>query len=123
MSVDLDEMVTDILDKQKEREGEVVKRQEVTEDYPALYTLSRFYRILAWVIAVVAGIGIIGFLGTIFIKGEILMGIAGILLTGVMFGLMILFTLSFSEGIKLFIQMELNTKKQTVLLSKLLEKK
>jgi hypothetical protein len=112
MSVDLDEMVTDILDKQKERQQKAAEKGEVVQDYPALHTLSRVYRIFAWVMGIIAAIGIVLCLAVILFRGEILAGFIAILIIAFVAASTILFALAVSELLKLFIRIELNTRKQ-----------
>lgn len=93
-----------------------------TEKYPALQTLSGVYRVLAWlagissIIVIVYGLSMLNNFRT---KS------AGIdlIIQGLIYGVLgVILCLAISQGIKLFIDLEYNTRVQNRLLTDLLEK-
>lgn len=98
-------------------------RDEFTaERYPALQTLSGVYLVLAWLAGISAIIFIIyglSMLNNFRTKSE---GI-DLIIQGLIYGVLgVIFCLAISQGIKLFVDLERNTRKQNQLLTKLLEK-
>lgn len=122
MAEDLDYMVEDILSKQQERENKAGEKVVTKGDYPGLTMLIRIYKILMWtVIAAGALIVISGILTSL--RGNAWGGIYLILIGFVGGASFALFCMVITEIIKLFIRIELNTRDQVTLLSKLLDKK
>ena len=85
---------------------EVSNRQFDNNRYPALKTISGVYIALAWIIGIIVFIGSLYFLSTESMK----MMALGLILLG---GLLVLGLAAISEIIKLFIDIEKNTRKFT----------
>ena len=90
--------------------------------YPALRIISGIYRAVACVVAI--GAGMLFFYSiSLFQQGDEEIG-AGLIISSLVFGIVGTITcLASSEILKLFIDLEGNTRKQIVLLDKLLDKK
>lgn len=82
----------------------VVEQQRPVERYPALKLIAGFYNVLAWLVLVAVVLGLAGMAAM-----EILTGwrVAGLMLGG---GLLFVSLMALSEVIKLFIDMEKNTR-------------
>ncbi len=85
--------------------------------YTTLLTISRVFRVVAWVLAILGGLGVIG--GTLQTLSEKSAGEAlAVLIVGALgVGLYTLLLLAAAEGIKLAIDIESNTRRTAELLS------
>ncbi|NOZ60346.1 MAG: zinc ribbon domain-containing protein [Calditrichaeota bacterium] len=112
---DLSEIEEEKIESSSENDG---------QKYPALRTISGIYKVLAWITGIGAVITLFyGFTllgkgysakttGISLITSSLIMGILGVIAF-----------LAISEGIKLFIDIESNSREQISLLNKMLEKK
>jgi ABC-type anion transport system duplicated permease subunit len=122
MAEDLDNIVEDILSKQQEREKKAGEKVVTKGDYPGLTMLIKIYRILMWIVIVAGALIVISGILTL-LRGNVWAGIYLILVGLVGGASFALFYMVIAEIIKLFIRIELNTREQVTLLSKLLDKK
>ncbi|MCP4221680.1 MAG: hypothetical protein GY765_44060 [bacterium] len=123
MAEDLDGILDDILSKEKRAAMEQeVEQYTMKQKAPMLELLSDIYKIMAYIcggiFAILAVIGVFSLFGDMP-KGPIFRGIIHSLLIG---AVSVVTGLAVSEGIKLFIRIEANSRKQVLLLSKLVNK-
>lgn len=124
MSKDYDLMVDDILSRQDDTVSKLEAKDQWDRQrkYPALTTLSKIYKWAAWFMGVVTVIALVLVLLNM-LRGQFWEGLKVFVYVAIIGAFTILFSLAFSEGIKLFTRIENNTKEQVRLLNQLVEQK
>ena len=129
MPEDLDGILTDILGEERypekeEGEEEALKKagKLKMDKYPALQIISKIYKICGYICGGATLLLIAMTLFTIIGGRQVVELLKYALQVFIVGGIATLTCLASSEGIKLFIRIEINTRKQTHLLTQLLEK-
>ena len=79
--------------------------------YTGLTTISRIFRILAWIVAILGGLGVIGASFGLVAQERSGEAFATLILGGLIVALYALMLLAASEGIKLMVDIEDNTRR------------
>jgi hypothetical protein len=121
-NVELDGIIGDILDKQDTSAATTRVLKKERKEYPALYVFSNVYKYMGWIALVLIGLSVI--VGTIkLIQVDFWTGLEFFIKFSLVGAFIFITALAAAEAIKIFIRLEQNTRKQTELLEKLLQKK
>ncbi len=107
---------------QQETESQPVNLEGIKK-YPVLQTVSGIYKVLAWITAIGALIGIIAGISLVGKRTGLGPGGGTLILYSVVYGIFgVIGCLAIAQGIQLFIDMAANSQRQVQLLSKLVDK-